>query len=107
MRRNSHRVSPASSSLSFRHRRRPGGPARRRSIRLHPEQLEDRITPTTYLMPAQIRDYYGINSIPAFQSNGSSVTADGTGQTIAIIDPYNDPDILLSAHLPLISPNSA
>jgi len=44
--------------------------------------------------PAQIRDYYGINSIPAFQSFLARYPADGTGQTIAIIDPGNDPNII-------------
>jgi hypothetical protein len=39
--------------------------------------------------PAQIRDAYGITNIPNF---GSS-TADGTGQTIAIVDIGNDPTI--------------
>jgi hypothetical protein len=39
---------------------------------------------------AQIRAAYGINSIPNF----GSATADGTGQTIAIVDAYNDPSII-------------
>jgi autotransporter-associated beta strand protein len=40
--------------------------------------------------PAQIRAAYGIGSIPNF----GSAPADGTGQTIAIVDPYNDPTVL-------------
>ena len=39
---------------------------------------------------AQIRTAYGINSIPNF----GSATADGSGQTIAIVDAYNDPSII-------------
>ena len=39
--------------------------------------------------PEQIRSAYGINSIRF----GSS-KADGSGQTIAIVDAYNDPDIV-------------
>jgi subtilase family serine protease len=39
--------------------------------------------------PAQIRQAYGFNSVNF--SNG--VTADGFGQTIAIVDAYNDPKI--------------
>ena len=39
---------------------------------------------------SQIRTAYGINSIPDF----GSATADGSGQTIAIVDAYNDPTIL-------------
>jgi subtilase family serine protease len=38
---------------------------------------------------SQIRDAYGINSIPNF----GSATADGSGQTIAIVDAYDDPMI--------------
>ena len=38
---------------------------------------------------AQIRDAHGINNIPDFGSE----TPDGTGQTIAIVDDYNDPTI--------------
>ncbi|MGH7170930.1 MAG: putative Ig domain-containing protein [Gemmataceae bacterium] len=39
---------------------------------------------------AQIRDAYGINSL----TNFGAAAADGTGQTIAIVDAYNDPTIL-------------
>jgi subtilase family serine protease len=40
--------------------------------------------------PNQVRDAYGINEIESFYGQ----TADGTGQTIAIVDVYNDPDAL-------------
>src|SRR5208337_5647877 len=39
--------------------------------------------------PAQIRNAYGINAI----SFSGGQTPDGTGQTIAIVDAYNDPNI--------------
>jgi parallel beta-helix repeat protein len=39
--------------------------------------------------PAQIRNAYGINAI----SFSGGQTPDGSGQTIAIIDPFNDPNI--------------
>jgi hypothetical protein len=39
---------------------------------------------------SQIRDAYGVNSIPDF----GSATPDGSGQTIAIVDAFNDPNIL-------------
>ncbi len=42
--------------------------------------------------PAQMRQAYGVNQISL---NG--VTGDGTGQTIAIVDAYNDPNILADA----------
>ena len=71
-------------------RRKPGKPFRHMALF---EILEDRITPSGY-SPAQIRDYYGINSIPAFHASSGNVLPDGTGQTIAIIDPGNDPNII-------------
>jgi subtilase family serine protease len=46
--------------------------------------------PQTGYTPEQIRTAYGINAIPAF--TGGAV-ADGSGQTIAIVDAYNDPNI--------------
>ncbi len=39
---------------------------------------------------SQIRTAYGINSIPSF----GSAPADGSGQTIAVVDHFNDPTIL-------------
>ncbi len=45
--------------------------------------------------PSQIRTAYGINDIPMFTGpSGQQVTPDGTGQTIAIVDAYNDPNII-------------
>ncbi len=44
---------------------------------------------------SQIRAAYGISSIPI----AGGATPDGTGQTIAIVDPYNDPDILTDLDL--------
>jgi subtilase family serine protease len=46
-------------------------------------------TPEGYT-PAQIRKAYGFDQI----SLGGGVTADGSGQTIAIVDAYNDPNIV-------------
>jgi len=43
------------------------------------------------LTPAQIRTAYGLNSLP-FNANGDP-TYDGSGQTIAIVDAYYDPNI--------------
>jgi subtilase family serine protease len=39
---------------------------------------------------SQIRAAYGINSIPNF----GTATADGSGQTIAVVDAFNDPSII-------------
>ena len=50
--------------------------------------------PTGYT-PAQIRQAYGINQI---SFNYGTVTGDGSGTTIAIIDAYNDPNIANDLH---------
>jgi subtilase family serine protease len=42
--------------------------------------------------PAQMRHAYGFDQI-SFQSNGQTVAADGAGQTVAIVDAYDDPSI--------------
>jgi hypothetical protein len=80
---------------TFLHRLVPiGRRQRRRAVRTCPprlEWLEDRVAPnaTPPYTPTQIRTAYGINRIPAF--NGQA--ADGTGQTIAIVIPFNNPNI--------------
>jgi hypothetical protein len=43
------------------------------------------------LTPDQVRTAYGINSITF---SGGTITGDGTGQTIAIVDAFNDPNIV-------------
>ena len=45
------------------------------------------------MTPAQIRTAYGISSISI-----GSITGNGAGQTIAIIDAYNDPNIVSDLH---------
>src|SRR5271157_1530905 len=45
--------------------------------------------PTGY-NPQQIQSAYGINQI---KFSGGTVTGNGAGQTIAIVDAYNDPNI--------------
>ena len=47
-------------------------------------------TGPTGLTPQQIRDAYGINLI---SFTGGTVSGTGAGETIAIVDAYNDPDI--------------
>ena len=42
--------------------------------------------------PAQIRTAYGFNNI-SFSGSTGSVVGDGSGQTIAIVDAYNAPNI--------------
>jgi hypothetical protein len=55
---------------------------------LHPPTLKS-------YTPSQIRHAYGIDTIPGFvDGQGTSHLADGTGQTIAIVDYGNDPTIV-------------
>jgi hypothetical protein len=44
------------------------------------------------MAPSQIEQAYGFNQI-SFTNNGTPVSANGAGQTIAIVDAYNDPTI--------------
>ena len=48
-------------------------------------------TPVAYT-PSQMRQAYGFNSI-SFQSHGQTIPGSGAGQTIAIVDAYNDATI--------------
>jgi len=45
------------------------------------------------LTPAQITGAYGLSAIKFTSSTGTTVTGDGTGQTIALIEMYHDPNI--------------
>jgi subtilase family serine protease len=67
----------------------------RSRARLQVEQLEARTVPSSVVYtPAQIRTGYGFDSIPLL----SGKAVDGTGQTIAIVDAYNDSRILSDAN---------
>ena len=44
------------------------------------------------LTPAQVQTAYGLNQI-SFSANGRAVPGTGSGQTIAIVDAYDDPNI--------------
>jgi subtilase family serine protease len=68
-------------SRSLRQRRRP----------LSLEQLESRNLLTVFT-PAMIRHAYGFDQI-SFTAHGTTVAGDGSGQTIAIVDAYDDPKI--------------
>jgi subtilase family serine protease len=78
---------------SFRARTRSAASGRRR---LTLEALEDRVLPAPTpsgngYSPSQIQEAYGMNRI----SFGSTI-GDGTGQTIAIVDAYDDPGFVNS-----------
>jgi subtilase family serine protease len=46
--------------------------------------------------PAQITAAYGLNAISFTSSSGTKITGDGTGQTIALIEIYHNPNIQAS-----------
>ena len=54
-----------------------------------PAPLSSSSPPSAAFTPSQIRTAYGINSIQL-----GSLVGDGSGQTIAIIDAYDDPNVL-------------
>ncbi len=65
---------------------------------MYPDFIVQRGTPDLLgsiagLKPAQITQAYGIN-----QTNFSGVVGDGSGQTIAIVDAFNDPTIRADLH---------
>jgi hypothetical protein len=73
-------------------------PIARTPRRLYLEPLEDRCLLSGYaapygLTPAQISHAYGIDAISLL-----GAPADGRGQTIAIVDPYDDPNIASDLH---------
>jgi hypothetical protein len=48
--------------------------------------------------PAQVTGAYGLNAITFKSSNGSTVKGDGTGETIALIEMYSDPNLQSDLH---------
>ncbi len=67
--------------------------ARRRPSRAHLtfDYLDERCLLST-LSPTQVASAYGFNNV-SFNSNGSTIPGDGTGQTIAIVVAYHDPNL--------------
>ncbi len=75
---------------------------RRRGLRLRPilDHLDERCLlsgvspaqPAGY-SPSQITAAYGLNAITYTSSSGATVKGDGTGETIALIEMYHDPNI--------------
>src|SRR5437764_11413752 len=71
-------------------RRGPGPTRERFRARPRVEQLEVRAVPAVAFTPAQVVHAYGFDKV-TFSSGGVAVPADGAGQTIAIVDAYDDP----------------
>jgi hypothetical protein len=64
--------------------------ALQRRARLEVERLEDRVVPIAGFTPGQIRHAYGFDQITF---SGGAVQGDGSGQTIAIVAAYDQPNI--------------
>jgi hypothetical protein len=73
----------------------PARAAHRQGVRrLSFEELERRDVPSTSpigFTPAQIKHAYGFDQIQFHPPGGSPVAGDGAGQTIAIVDAYDNP----------------
>jgi hypothetical protein len=73
---------------------------RRRGLRPHLDILDDRCllsgyspTAQTGYTPGQITSAYGLNAITLTSSTGSTVQGNGSGETIALIEMYHDPNL--------------
>ncbi len=55
-------------------------------------------TTVTGLTPAQVKKAYGFDQVTFKNTAGATIKGDGTGQTIAIVDAFNDPDITSDLH---------
>ncbi len=69
-----------------------------RGFRPFVEPLDGRWLPTGFT-PSQIVDAYGLGGIVFHSSTGASIAADGTGQTIAIVDEYHDANLQASLNV--------
>ncbi len=70
---------------------------RRRELRPAWDRLDDRCL-LSGLTPAQVTSAYGLDAITFTSSNGSTVTGDGAGETIALIEAFHDPNIASDLH---------
>ena len=61
-------------------------------IRPHMERLDDRCLPSGY-MAAELSHAYGLDAITFSSATGQPVSGDGTGETIALIEAYHDPNL--------------
>jgi subtilase family serine protease len=68
---------------------------RSRGFRPLGEHLDERCLLSGFT-PAQIADAYGLNAISFPSASGTKVAGDGSGQTIAIVDLYHDPNLQAS-----------
>ena len=66
-----------------------------RAVRPRCDRLDERCVLSGY-SPAQITAAYGLDAIMFTSASGTVVTGDGTGQTIARVETYHDPNIQAS-----------
>ena len=69
----------------------------RRGLRPIMDYLDDRCLLSGYT-PAQIAGAYGLGAITFKTSTGTTVKGDGTGETIALIEMYHDPNLSSDLH---------
>src|SRR5262245_61356913 len=76
-------------------------PRRRRDLRPFVDELDDRcllsISPSG-LTPAQITAAYGLSGVTFTSSTSSTVPGNGSGETIALIEMYHDPNLASDLH---------
>ena len=63
-----------------------------------PGEAEPLVNLTAPFKPAQIAQAYGFNNIYFPKAGSNPIQGDGTGQTIAIVDPYNQPHLVADLH---------
>jgi subtilase family serine protease len=73
---------------------------RRRDLRPIVDELDDRclLSVSSGLTPAEITAAYGLSGITFTSSSGTAVKADGSGETIALIEMYHDPNLASDLH---------
>jgi hypothetical protein len=70
----------------------------RRAFRLGMERLDDRCLPSGYTA-AQLTNAYGLNGITFTSTSGQTVAGNGSGETIALIEAYHDPNLTSDLHV--------
>jgi hypothetical protein len=68
-----------------------------RGLRPSLDALDDRCL-LSMLTPAQVTNAYGLDSVSFRAPSGSIIAADGSGETIALIEAYHDPTLRFDLH---------
>src|SRR4029077_5775177 len=69
----------------------------RRCPRPSVERLDDRCLLSGFT-PAELTNAYGLDAITFTSSTGTTVKGDGSGETIALIEAYHDPNLASDLH---------